>query len=238
MRERQREIIAELGVKPEIDPRAEVEGRINFLATELGQCGLNGFVLGISGGQDSLLAGMLAQRATEKLRSEGTPAEFHAVLLPYGSQADRDDAVLAMSTINPDYSHDLNIQAATDGMVSAFTKAEGRAPSDYNKGNVKARERMTAEYLYSGEYNGLLVVGTDHATEAVMGFFTKYGDGGADLVPLAGLNKRQGRAATSRTRRTRTLHDKSPNSRSTRQQSRPNRRSRAWRTDRHDRRLP
>ena len=61
------------------------------------------------------------------------------------------------------------------------------------KGNVKARERMVAQYAIAGDAN-LLVVGTDHAAEAVTGFFTKYGDGGADILPLSGLSKRQGKA--------------------------------------------
>lgn len=194
MRERQRQIIAELGVKPEIDPQYEIQSRTNFLANELGRTGMNGLVLGISGGQDSLLAGLLAQRAVEKRREQGFDATFRAVLLPYGNQADRDDALLAIDTIKPDHVHDLNIKAATDGMTEAFLAAEGRPVTDFNKGNVKARERMTAQYLYSGEYDGLLVVGTDHAAEAVTGFFTKYGDGGADVLPLSGLNKRQGKA--------------------------------------------
>ena len=53
--------------------------------------------------------------------------------------------------------------------------------------------RMIAQYAIAGE-RGLLVVGTDHAAENVTGFFTKHGDGAADLVPLAGLSKRQGAA--------------------------------------------
>ena len=65
--------------------------------------------------------------------------------------------------------------------------------SDFNKGNVKARMRMIAQYALAG-VDGMLVVGTDHAAEAVTGFFTKYGDGGADVVPLQGLTKRQGAA--------------------------------------------
>jgi NAD+ synthase len=52
---------------------------------------------------------------------------------------------------------------------------------------------MIAQYALAGQGN-LLVVGTDHAAEAVTGFFTKYGDGGADILPLTGLTKRQGRA--------------------------------------------
>ena len=65
--------------------------------------------------------------------------------------------------------------------------------SDFTKGNVKARARMVAQYAIAGQ-RGLLVVGTDHAAEAVTGFFTKYGDGGTDILPLTGLTKRQGRA--------------------------------------------
>ncbi len=52
---------------------------------------------------------------------------------------------------------------------------------------------MVTQYAIGGQ-NSLLVIGTDHAAEAVTGFFTKFGDGGADLLPLTGLTKRQGRA--------------------------------------------
>jgi NAD+ synthase len=65
--------------------------------------------------------------------------------------------------------------------------------TDFTKGNVKARSRMVAQYALAGQAR-LLVIGTDHAAEAVTGFFTKYGDGGADVLPLTGLTKRQGRA--------------------------------------------
>ncbi len=64
---------------------------------------------------------------------------------------------------------------------------------DFVRGNIKARERMMIQYAIAGEL-GYLVVGTDHAAEAVTGFYTKYGDGGVDITPLAGLTKRQGAA--------------------------------------------
>ncbi len=192
MRQRQKEIIAELGSKPSIKPEHEVVKRSEFLAQYLGQSGMNGFVLGISGGQDSLLAGILAQRAVSLRRDAGFDASFHAILLPYGAQSDRDDALLALETIHPDYSHDLNIKPATDAFAQEFNNAEEEAMTDFNKGNVKARTRMIAQYALAGQHQ-LLVVGTDHAAEAVTGFFTKYGDGGADILPLSGLTKRQGR---------------------------------------------
>lgn len=64
--------------------------------------------------------------------------------------------------------------------------------SDFVRGNEKARERMKAQYSIAGMTKGV-VVGTDHAAEAITGFFTKYGDGGTDINPIFRLNKRQGK---------------------------------------------
>ena len=193
MRESQHEIIRTLGVKPEINPTQEVEERTTFLANYLSNTGLNGFVLGISGGQDSLLAGLLAQRAVEQQRANGQDVNFHAVLLPYGQQADRADALEALDVIRPDVTHDLDIKATVDSFAQTFNEAEPHNLKDFEKGNAKARTRMLAQYALAGD-QGLLVVGTDHAAEAITGFFTKFGDGGADVLPLSGLSKRQGKA--------------------------------------------
>ena len=70
----QQQIAEALGVKAEIDPEAEVERRVSFLADYLRTTGAKGFVLGISGGQDSTLAGRLAQLAVERVRAEGGEA--------------------------------------------------------------------------------------------------------------------------------------------------------------------
>ncbi|MER2063288.1 MAG: ammonia-dependent NAD(+) synthetase, partial [Alkalibacterium sp.] len=64
--------------------------------------------------------------------------------------------------------------------------------SDFNKGNIKARERMIIQYAIAGDTNGV-VLGTDHSAESVTGFYTKFGDGGTDINPLFRLNKRQGK---------------------------------------------
>ncbi|MFM2475522.1 NAD(+) synthase, partial [Burkholderia cenocepacia] len=71
--------------------------------------------------------------------------------------------------------------------------AAGADLADFARGNVKARIRMVVQYAIAGR-DDLLVVGTDHAAEAVTGFFTKHGDGAADVLPLTGLTKGQGRA--------------------------------------------
>lgn len=188
----QAQIIEALHVKPAINPKEEIEKRVGFLKDYLKKTGAKGYVLGISGGQDSTLAGRLAQMAVESLREDGEEATFVAIRLPYGVQFDEEDAQAAIEFIKPDESLNFNVKPAVDAVSSQYEEASKEALSDFNKGNVKARMRMIAQYAVGGQ-RGLLVIGTDHAAEAVTGFFTKYGDGGADILPLTGLSKRQGK---------------------------------------------
>ncbi|OFN17642.1 NAD(+) synthetase [Rothia sp. HMSC058E10] len=193
MRELQEKIVAEMGVRPnmtEEQAREEVQRRVQFLCDYAKTTGTRGFVLGISGGIDSTLAGRLCQLASEKLNAEGYQAQFMAVRLPYKTQVDEEDAQKALEFIAPDRTVTFNIADAVDGFDAAYTAAVGTPISDFNKGNIKARARMIAQYALAGDPS-LLVVGTDHAAESVTGFFTKFGDGGADILPLSGLNKRQ-----------------------------------------------
>lgn len=194
MSDTQQRIIEALGAQPSVDTAAEIERRVAFLAEYAASIpGVRGYVLGVSGGQDSSLAARLAQLAVERLRERGTEAAFWAVRLPYAVQRDEDDAQLALDFIAADHVVTVNVAASVDGMVDELERATGEPVSDFNKGNIKARARMVAQYALAGD-RGLLVIGTDHAAEAVTGFFTKFGDGAADVIPLAGLNKSQGAA--------------------------------------------
>ena len=190
----QTEIIHELGVKPTIDPTDEIRKSIDFMKAYLKKYPfLKTFVLGISGGQDSTLAGRLAQLTMEEMREETKDEsyQFIAVRLPYGEQADEEDAKAALDFIQPDVSLRVNIKPAVDAQVQVLSEA-GVVISDFNKGNIKARQRMITQYAVAGERAGA-VLGTDHAAENITGFFTKFGDGGADILPLFRLNKRQGK---------------------------------------------
>lgn len=191
----QEEIIRQLGVKASIDPQEEIRKTVDFLKAYLRKHSfLKTYVLGISGGQDSTLAGKLAQMAIAELREETSDQayQFIAVRLPYGVQADEADAQKALAFIAPDQTLTINIKAAVDGQVEAL-QAAGVEISDFNKGNIKARQRMISQYAIAGQMAGA-VIGTDHAAENITGFFTKFGDGGADILPLFRLNKRQGKA--------------------------------------------
>lgn len=195
MREQQAAIIKALGVSADFDAEAEIRKSVDFLKSYLTKNPfLKSLVLGISGGQDSTLAGKLSQMAISELRAETGDAayQFIAVRLPYGEQADESDAMDAITFMGADRVMRINVQAAVDASVAAV-EANGLTISDFNKGNIKARERMVAQYTIAGEVAGA-VVGTDHAAEAVTGFYTKYGDGGTDIDPLYRLDKRQGKA--------------------------------------------
>jgi NAD+ synthase len=182
-------IIAELGVSASFDPDTEIERRVEFLAEQLRRTGASSYVLGISGGVDSGTAGRLCQLAVERVRGEGGQATFVAMRLPYGVQADEADAQRSLEFIRPDETLVVDVKPATDAMVEAVRHAGlGADREDFHVGNIKARQRMIAQYVVAGARGGL-VVGTDHAAEAVMGFFTKYGDGACDVTPLAGLTK-------------------------------------------------
>ena len=177
--------------------QAEVARRIVFIQDCLANARLKTLVLGISGGVDSLTAGLLAQRAVAELRSStgDDSYQFIAVRLPYLVQHDEHEAQASVDFINPDVRHTVNIGGAVKALATEIKSFEGKNASavDFVLGNTKARMRMVAQYTIAGAHQGL-VIGTDHAAEAVMGFFTKFGDGACDLAPLSGLVKNQVRA--------------------------------------------
>lgn len=191
----QKQIMEEMSVKPEIDAKEEVRVSVDFIKDYMrAHSFLKTLVLGISGGQDSTLLGRLAQIAVEELREETGDNEykFIAMRLPHGEQADEDEAMEAIEWIQPDQVVRVNIKPSTDAAVKELEEA-GVEITDFNKGNIKARQRMVVQYAVAGAYQGA-VLGTDHSAEGVTGFFTKYGDGGTDINPLFRLNKRQGKA--------------------------------------------
>ncbi|MDO7910721.1 ammonia-dependent NAD(+) synthetase [Pseudomonas monteilii] len=201
MQASQQEIIQQLKVQPPFADDAALENeiarRVAFIKQCLGNAGLKSLVLGISGGVDSLTGALLAQRAVRELREEtGDSAyRFVAVRLPYHVQQDEHDAQACLDVIKPDEIQTVDIAPAVRALVGNVKALDdsSAATKDFVVGNTKARMRMVAQYTIAGACQGL-VIGTDHAAEAVMGFFTKFGDGACDLAPLSGLVKQQVRA--------------------------------------------
>ncbi|MFP4926591.1 ammonia-dependent NAD(+) synthetase [Staphylococcus pseudintermedius] len=193
MSEMQAMIVEEMKVKPSIDSAETIKEMQHFIEQYLhAHTFVKTLVLGISGGQDSTLAGKLVQLAVENMRNaSGRDVQFIAVKLPYGAQKDADEVEDALNFIQPDRILTVNIKPAVDQSVQSLQEA-GIVLSDFHKGNEKARERMKVQYAIAANTSGI-VVGTDHSAENITGFFTKHGDGAADIAPLFGLNKRQGR---------------------------------------------
>ncbi|MFI1736161.1 ammonia-dependent NAD(+) synthetase [Streptomyces sioyaensis] len=196
----QQEIARDLQVTASFDAEQEIERRVAFLTERLTSTGLRSLVLGISGGVDSTTTGRLCQLAVERARAAGHEATFYAMRLPYGVQADEKDAQRALEFIRADRELTVDIRPASDAALQAAVDGgltfRDAHHQDFVHGNIKARQRMIAQYAVAGARDGL-VVGTDHAAEAVSGFFTKFGDGAADVVPLTGLTKRRVRAVSA-----------------------------------------
>ncbi|MGL4535141.1 MAG: NAD(+) synthase, partial [Weissella cibaria] len=147
MRELQKHIIDTLGVQAAIDPETEFRRSVELLKDYLKKTGMKTLVLGISGGQDSTLAGKMSQTAAEELRAEtgDDSYKFVAMRLPYNAQADEQDALDSIAWQQADQTVRVNIEDAVVGMTNQLAEA-GIEISDFNKGNIKARERMIAQY--------------------------------------------------------------------------------------------
>jgi NAD+ synthase len=191
----QQDIITKLGVQPSIDVDEEIRKRVNFLKNYVLDSGTFGLLIAISGGLDSAVAAALCKQATDELTAENEQDfETLGLFQPYGEQSDIEDSYAVAKAFNLKTA-ETNIEEAVGEIaleVEFAMKSIGihRHVSRGGKGNIMARTRMVMQYAMAFE-RSLLVVGTDHASEAITGFFTKYGDGAVDITPLSTLNKRQ-----------------------------------------------
>ncbi|GAB6148335.1 NAD+ synthase [Stetteria hydrogenophila] len=156
-----------------------------FLKSYLEASGARGYVLGLSGGVDSAAAAALAARAVGRER-------VTALVMPDTSVTPREDVDDALGVAEM-----LGIESVLveiDGIVEAFRSAlpfyESPEADRLPLGNARARIRMAILYYYANKYN-YLVLGTGDRSEVLIGYFTKYGDGAADVAPLSVLYKSQ-----------------------------------------------
>src|SRR5437016_3160860 len=177
---------------------ALVERLAGWMRESVAAAGAQGLVVGLSGGVDSAVVARLAQLAA--------PGEALGVLMPCHSdpQDERDAAVLAKHFSLPTVRMDLS--QPYDSLVVTLKPALESAPRTIHKAhphddprarvplaNIKPRLRMAALYFVANSLN-YLVAGTGNRSELAIGYFTKYGDGGVDLLPIGGLLKSEVRA--------------------------------------------
>jgi NAD+ synthase len=149
----------------------------DWLGEHLAVAGADGFVFGLSGGVDSATAAALAVKAAG-------PDSVLAAILPCHSQPI--DARLAQEVVDTFAmpSVTVNLDDAFDALMENLPVTEHRLAA----ANIKPRLRMTTLYYLAQTYN-YLVLGSGNKTEILVGYFTKYGDGGVDLLPLGDLYK-------------------------------------------------
>jgi NAD+ synthase len=169
----------------------EIAGWLRF---QMEQVGASRLVLGLSGGIDSAVVCALSTMAAG-------PSRVIAAIMPIHSRPeDMRDAEMVASAFEV-IPRVIDLVPAHDALIAAMPDENTAGLEDANvdparqatrrqlaRANVKPRLRMTTLYYLANRYNGL-VVGTGNKTELAIGYFTKYGDGGVDILPLGDLDK-------------------------------------------------
>lgn len=165
-----------------IDPAVQRERITSFIRDRVGAADADGVVVNMSGGLDSTVTATLAVEALG-------PDRVYALVLPCnktGAIHARDAESLAEA---------LGIACDTIHLQPLFARFEADAPDRFDlhdepvlTGNLVARFRATMAYLAANATNGL-VLGTTNGSERLLGYFTKHGDGAADLLPIGHLYK-------------------------------------------------
>jgi NAD+ synthase len=183
---------------------------VAWLAERRQSAGARGFVFGLSGGIDSAVVSRLCQLAA--------PDNVLGLLLPCHSdpQDERDGRLVADAFRIPVARVDLGttfdeLTATVDRAVDDVSHAPDviDIKQQMPRANVKPRLRMTTLYLVANALN-YLVVGTGNRSEITIGYYTKYGDGGVDLLPIGGLVKSEVRALAQALDVPQAILDKAP----------------------------
>ncbi len=166
--------------------QTEIPKVVAWLQQQVTDTKCQGLVVGISGGIDSAVTAALIKQAC--------PQHCLGIIIPIKSnpQDARDGLVVAEHLAIPHYQMDLTDQheSILQRSILELSKINDQAEEKMANANLRARLRMSTIYTAANALN-YLVVGTDNKAELYTGYFTKYGDGGCDILPLADFTKRE-----------------------------------------------
>ncbi|GAA3643114.1 NAD(+) synthase [Asaccharospora irregularis] len=171
-----------------MDRIARIDKTVEWLQEKVKEANAKGLIVGVSGGIDSAVVAYLIKKAF--------PQNSMGVIMSIKSNPnDKEDALKVINGCQIEHI-DLELTEPQESILDLVTeklKQKDLYKEEYKKmtdANLRARIRMSSIYAVANNL-GYLVVGTDNAAEIHTGYFTKYGDGGVDLVPLANLTKRE-----------------------------------------------
>lgn len=171
-----------------MDRIARIDKTVEWLQEKVKEANAKGLIVGVSGGIDSAVVAYLIKKAF--------PQNSMGVIMSIKSNPnDKEDALKVINGCEIEYI-DLELTEPQESILDLVTeklKQKDLYKEEYKKmtdANLRARIRMSSIYAVANNL-GYLVVGTDNAAEIHTGYFTKYGDGGVDIVPLANLTKRE-----------------------------------------------
>lgn len=163
------------------DWEKEILDRGNWIKSYVEKAGAKGVGLGLSGGKDSVIVSYICRRVG---------IHVLGVSMPCGNiPSDERVARKYAEMMNIEFSV-INLYEPFSSMVKLMKECTGIEPTGLSLANIKPRLRMTTIYALCQE-RGYLVVGTGNRSEEVMGYFTKWGDGAADLNPISDLTVRE-----------------------------------------------
>lgn len=165
-----------------MDVKASVDARVEWIKKVLASSGAKGIIYGNSGGKDCTLVSILCKMATDNILGVIMPCSSKQ---NYGS--DRDDAIAVGKHFGIEQI-EVDLTAVKETFLSALgDKMEGSEDAKHMASiNINPRLRMTTLYAL-GQARGYLVAGTGNMDEAILGYFTKWGDGAHDFNPIADL---------------------------------------------------
>jgi len=156
------------------------EKLVSWIRDQVMAAGCKGVVVGMSGGLDSSVLAVLCFRAF--------PQSMLGILMPcYNSQEETEHAQMVANQFSIP-NEKIALDTVFDALLKVLLAGSEPGISQVAKGNLKARLRMLILYYFANQLN-YMVAGTSNRSELSVGYFTKYGDGGVDIMPLGNLVK-------------------------------------------------